>query len=183
MPTARACLPGGRPARIPEELHEDLSVPLNCELNGVPRQVGADPASPLLYALRNELDCKGARFGCGVGNCGACTVIVDGRALQSCTTPVWAIESRVITTAEGLAADPIGRVVQQAFLLEQAAQCGYCINGMLLSITALLHRTPQPDASEIIETLNHHLCRCGTHVRILRAVRRAIGMLADASPA
>lgn len=146
-------------------------------VNGSPRQVPADPNTPLLYLLRNDLDCKGTRFGCGTGNCGACTVILEGHAVQSCTTPLWSVGSHQVTTVEGLAQDAVGTLVREAFLKEQAAQCGYCINGIMMTVTALLNRTSQPSQDEIVEALNHHLCRCGTHVRILRAVQRAIRMI------
>lgn len=147
-------------------------------VNGSPRQVQADPNTPLLYLLRNDLECKGTRFGCGTGNCGACTVILDGHAVQSCTTPLWSVENHQVTTVENLAQDAVGVLVREAFLQEQAAQCGYCINGIMMSVTALLNRTSQPRQYEIVAALNQHLCRCGTHVRILRAVQRAIRMIA-----
>jgi nicotinate dehydrogenase subunit A len=131
----------------------------------------------LLYLLRNDLDCKGTRFGCGTGDCGACTVLLDGRAVQSCTTPLWSLTGQQVTTVEGLAHDPVGVLVREAFLQEQAAQCGYCINGIIISVTALLHRNATPGRIEVMEALNRHLCRCGTHVRILRAVQRAIRMI------
>lgn len=156
-------------------MHETVEV----SVNGSTRQLQADPNTPLLYLLRNELDCKGTRFGCGAGNCGACTVIIDGHAVQSCDTPLRAVEGHPVVTVESLAQDPIGAHVLQAFLHEQAAQCGYCINGIMMSITALLNHTPQPTQDEIISALNRHLCRCGTHVRILRAVQRAIGTIAQ----
>ena len=146
-------------------------------VNGSPRQVQADPNTPLLYLLRNDLDCKGTRFGCGTGNCGACTVLLDGHAVQSCTTPLWSVENHSVITVEGLAQDGVGALVREAFLQEQAAQCGYCINGIMMSVTALLHRTSQPSQDAIVEALNMHLCRCGTHVRILRAVQRTIRMI------
>lgn len=148
-------------------------------VNGRTHEVRADPDAPLLYLLRNDLDFKGSRFGCGTGNCGACTVMVDGHAVQSCTTPLWSVSGQEIWTLEGLTTDPVGAVVREAFLEEQAAQCGYCINGIIVSVTALLKRTALPGQAEITEALNRHLCRCGTHVRILRAVQRAIRLIEE----
>ncbi|MEI7530948.1 MAG: 2Fe-2S iron-sulfur cluster-binding protein [Betaproteobacteria bacterium] len=146
-------------------------------LNGLLKQVNAPSNTPLLYVLRNDLDHKGTRFGCGSGNCGACTAIVDGHAVQTCDVPLWSAENKEIITAEGLSQDPIGKLLQDEFIAEQAAQCGYCINGILMSVTALLKKTSQPSHEELYETLNRHLCRCGTHVRIIRAVNNAITKL------
>ncbi len=151
-------------------------------VNGRTHEVRADPDAPLLYVLRNNLDFKGSRFGCGNGDCGACTVMIDGHAVQSCTTPLWSVlanSGQEILTVEGLAADPIGALVREAFLEEQAAQCGYCINGIIISATALLKRIAQPSQAEILAALDRHLCRCGTHVRILRAIQRAIRLMAQ----
>ncbi len=146
-------------------------------VNGRARQVQVDPATPLLYVLRNDLEQKGTRFGCGTGACGACTVLVDGHALQSCDVTIEAVAGRTVLTTEGLADDPVGAMVRQAFIAEQAAQCGYCINGILLSVTALLTRDTTPGREQINEALNRHLCRCGTHVRILRAVHHAMALI------
>ena len=151
-------------------------------VNGRTHEVRADPDAPLLYVLRNNLDFKGSRFGCGNGDCGACTVMIDGHAVQSCTTPLWSVlanSGQEILTVEGLAADPIGALVREAFLEEQAAQCGYCINGIIISATALLKRIAQPSQAEILAALDRHLCRCGTPVRILRAIQRAIRLMAQ----
>ena len=148
-------------------------------VNGVEREVRAEPATPLLYILRNDLQLKGTRFGCGEGHCGACTVLVDGKPLQSCDTPLWSAAGHEITTVEGLARDGAPHPVQQAFLDEQAAQCGYCINGIMMSAVALLERNPDPGEAEIAAALDRNLCRCGTHVRILRAVGRAARMLRE----
>ena len=152
---------------------------LKLRVNGVEREVRADPATPLLYILRNDLQLKGTRFGCGEGHCGACTVLVDGKPLQSCDTPLWSAAGHEITTVEGLARDGAPHPVQQAFLDEQAAQCGYCINGIMMSAVALLERNPDPGEAEIAAALDRNLCRCGTHVRILRAVGRAARMLRE----
>ena len=145
-------------------------------VNGVEREVSAEADTPLLYILRNDLKLKGTRFGCGEGNCGACTVLLDGRAVQSCDTPLWSAPGHDITTIEGLAgtgpADAL-HPIQQAFLDEQAAQCGYCINGIMMSARALLDANPDPDDAAIAAALERNLCRCGTHVRVLRAIKRA----------
>jgi aerobic-type carbon monoxide dehydrogenase small subunit (CoxS/CutS family) len=143
-------------------------------VNGRAREVAAEPNTPLLYVLRNDLDLKGTRFGCGAGHCGACTVLVDGNAVQSCDTPLWSATGREITTIEGLGTAERPHPLQQAFLGEQAAQCGYCVNGIIMSAAALLKKTPRPTDAEIAAALDRNLCRCGTHVRILRAIRRAV---------
>jgi nicotinate dehydrogenase subunit A len=132
-----------------------------------------DPDMPLLYALRNDLELHGPRFGCGLGQCGACTVIIDGEAVRSCQLPVSAVGDGKITTLEGLGTPEAPHPVQQAFIDEQAVQCGYCINGMIMQATALLGKNKSPSESEIKDALAENLCRCGTHVRIVRAVKRA----------
>jgi nicotinate dehydrogenase subunit A len=142
-------------------------------VNGRALEVAAEPNTPLLYVLRNDLGLKGTRFGCGAGHCGACTVLVDGNAVQSCDTPLWSASGREITTIEGLGSAEQPHPLQQAFLGEQAAQCGYCVNGIIMSAAALLKKTPRPSDAEIAAALDRNLCRCGTHVRILRAIRRA----------
>jgi nicotinate dehydrogenase subunit A len=152
------------------------------ELNGAQVSVDAPGDTPLLYGLRDNLRHKGTRFGCGAGQCGACTVIVDGRALQSCDTPLWSVAGRRVVTAEGLPADRVGAAVREAFIELQAAQCGFCINGVMLSVTALLSREPRPSREAIAAALERNLCRCGTHVRILRAIERAVRRLAGATP-
>lgn len=140
-------------------------------VNGAERPVEAAPATPLVYVLRNDLGLKGTRLGCGTGHCGACTVLLDGNAVQSCDTPLWSASRREITTIEGLAA--ARHPLVSAFVEEQAMQCGYCINGIVMSAAALLGRNPDPDDAAIAAALDRNLCRCGTHVRILRAIRRA----------
>lgn len=140
-------------------------------VNGSERQVEAAPATPLVYVLRNDLGLKGTRLGCGTGHCGACTVLLDGNAVQSCDTPLWSAGGREITTIEGLAA--ARHPLVSAFVEEQAMQCGYCINGIVMSAAALLGRNPDPDDAAIAAALDRNLCRCGTHVRVLRAIRRA----------
>jgi nicotinate dehydrogenase subunit A len=154
-------------------------------VNGAEREVRAEPSTPLLYILRNDLGLKGTRFGCGEGHCGACTVLLDGKPLQSCDTPLWSAVGKEITTVEGLSRGGTQfsaqfhdmHPIQQAFLDEQAAQCGYCINGIMMSAKALLDRNPDPSEAQIAAALERNLCRCGTHVRILRAIARAARML------
>jgi len=147
------------------------------KVNGADREVAAEPNTPLVYLLRNDLDLKGTRFGCGSGHCGACTVLVDGNAVQSCDTPLWSAAGREITTIEGLGSIEHPHPLQQAFLDEQAAQCGYCINGIMMSAAALLRKNRDPGDAEIATALERNLCRCGTHARILRAIRRAAAAL------
>ncbi len=142
-------------------------------VNGETRRVAAEPDTPLLYVLRNDLGLKGTRFGCGVGACGACTVQIDGRAVASCDTPLWAALDHDVLTIEGIGSVEQPHPLQRAFLDMQAAQCGYCINGIIMRCKALLEEDEAPDEGRILEALDKHLCRCGTHVRILRAVRRA----------
>jgi nicotinate dehydrogenase subunit A len=146
-------------------------------VNGVACSLASEGDTPLLYGLRDELKLKGTRFGCGAGHCGACTVTVDGRAVQACDTPLWSVAGRKVATAEGLDADPVGRVVREAFIEHQAAQCGFCSDGILMSTTALLHQIRKPDRAAINRALERNLCRCGTHVRILRAIDLAIARL------
>ncbi|SDI45783.1 nicotinate dehydrogenase subunit A [Bradyrhizobium sp. Rc2d] len=142
-------------------------------INGESRSIKASPDTPLLYVLRDELALNAAKFGCGLGQCGACTVIVDGKAIFSCVTPVMLLEGRAITTLEGLRSPDAPGPMQRAFLAEQAAQCGYCIPGMMMRAQALLNRDPHAADEAIKAELQPHLCRCGTHMRILRAIRRA----------
>jgi nicotinate dehydrogenase subunit A len=132
-----------------------------------------DPNMPLLYALRNDLGLRGPRFGCGLGQCGACTVHMDGNAVRSCITALSLVGDRSIVTLEGLGTPEKPHPMQQAFIDEQAVQCGYCINGMIMEAAAFLAKTKNPSDSQIREALASNLCRCGTHLRILRAVKRA----------
>jgi nicotinate dehydrogenase subunit A len=134
-----------------------------------------DPDTPLLYVLRNELGLHGPRFGCGLGQCGACTVHLDGAAVRSCVTPLSSVTGRIVTL-EGLGTDAAPHPVQQAFIDEQAVQCGYCINGMIMQSAAFLARNPKPSEQEIKAELANNLCRCSTHLRIVRAVMRAAGV-------
>ena len=146
---------------------------ITLEVNGRLHSVDADPATPLLYVLRDDLALNGAKFGCGLGQCGACTVMVDGRAVLSCLVPVSAVQQRPVKTVEGLGTAQNPGPLQRAFAEEQAAQCGYCIAGMIMRAQALLERNPAPSDAEIRRAMATNLCRCGTHMRILRAVRRA----------
>lgn len=134
-----------------------------------------DPRMPLLYALRGDLGLQGPRFGCGLGQCGACTVIVDGEAVRSCITPVGEVAGKRILTLEGLGTEAKPHPLQKAFIDEQAVQCGYCVNGMIMQAKAFLDRNPKPTEAQIREALGNNLCRCGTHLRMLRAVKRAAG--------
>jgi nicotinate dehydrogenase subunit A len=135
--------------------------------------VSAEPETPLLYVLRNDLKLKGARFGCGLGQCGACTVLVDGKPVQSCDFPLSAAAGKGVLTIEGLSRNGTPHPLQQAFIAEQAAQCGYCVTGIIMTAKALLDTNPHPSDTEIRAALKGNLCRCGTHQRILRAIRRA----------
>jgi len=137
------------------------------------REVTVEAATPLLYVLRNDLELNGAKFGCGLSQCGACTVLVDGVATRSCVTPVGQVTRANITTIEGLAVNGKLHALQQAFIDEQAAQCGYCINGMIMTAKELLDRTPKPTEADVRSAVAGNLCRCGTHNRIVRAVLRA----------
>ena len=162
-----------------------MATSISLTVNGESRVLQADdPAMPLLYALRNDVELHGPRFGCGLGQCGACTVHVDGHATRSCMLPISAVGSKKVVTLEGLGtAQGPGKPaklhpLQQAFVDEQAVQCGYCINGMIMQAAALLAVNRKPTDDQIREALAHNLCRCGTHTRILRAVRRASDQMA-----
>jgi len=152
-----------------------MSERFSLRVNGGTREIAAQPDTPLVYILRNDLKLKGTRLGCGAGHCGACTVLLDGNAVQSCDTPLWSAVNHEITTIEGLGSAAAPHPLQRAFLDEQAAQCGYCINGIMMSAAALLKRKPKPTDAEIVAALDRNLCRCGSHVRVLRAIRRAAG--------
>ena len=146
-------------------------------VNGQAHQVEADPSTPLLYVLRDELGLNGAKYGCGLGQCGACTVLVDGKAVFSCVLPIAALGGRAVRTVEGLGTVEAPGPLQRAFLEEQAAQCGYCIAGMIARAQALLEANPAPTEAQIRTHMQPNLCRCGTHMRILRAVKRAAGLM------
>jgi nicotinate dehydrogenase subunit A len=151
---------------------------IELKVNGRSHSVSADPDTPLLYVLRDDLQLNAAKFGCGLGQCGSCTVLVDGAPTLSCITPIMLLEGRQITTLEGLGSLEDPGPLQRAFIEEQAAQCGYCIPGMMMRAQALLERNPHASDAEIRTHLEPNLCRCGTHMRILRAVRRAATLMA-----
>ena len=150
-----------------------MAEPLQLQVNGETLTVSATPDTPLLYVLRNDARLNGPKFGCGLGQCGACTVLLDGVATRSCITPLSAVGKAKVVTLEGLGTLARPHPLQQAFIDEQAAQCGYCTNGMIMTAKALLDSNPRPAAQEIKQALSNNLCRCGTHLRIVRAVRRA----------
>ena len=149
-------------------------------VNGSIHDVSAAPDTALLYVLRNDLELNGPKFGCGLGECGACTVLIDGVAARSCVIPVSGCVEREIVTLEGLGSRDHPDPVQDAFIREQAAQCGYCLNGMIMTTKALLMRTPHPSETEILQALRYNLCRCGAHIEIMRAVMRAAGRVVEA---
>ena len=146
---------------------------MRLNVNGQVHEVDADPRTPLLYVLREDLQLNAAKFGCGLGQCGACTVLVDGEAVFSCVTPIVLLENKQVVTLEGIGSIDNPAPIQRAFMAEQAAQCGYCIPGMMMRAQALLQKNPRAGDAEIRAALQPNLCRCGTHMRILRAVRRA----------
>jgi len=146
---------------------------VSLKVNGAVRSVPAEPDTPLLYVLRNDLELNGAKFGCGMAQCGACTVLIDGKAVRSCVTPLDSVANSEITTLEGLGTIEKPHPLQRAFIEEQAAQCGYCINGMIMTAKALLDRNPKPTEHDVRQALAANLCRCGTHNRIVRAILRA----------
>jgi nicotinate dehydrogenase subunit A len=156
---------------------------MTLKVNGHDRRIEADPDTPLLYVLRDELELNAAKFGCGLGQCGSCTVIVDGEAVLSCVTPLLLLEGKQVTTLEGLGSLEAPAPIQRAFMEEQAAQCGYCIAGMMMRAQALLRKNLRPTDEQIRAELEPNLCRCGTHMRILRAVHGAAALMqmADAS--
>jgi nicotinate dehydrogenase subunit A len=157
-------------------------VALMLNINGETHEVTADPQTPLLYVLRNDLQLNGAKFGCGLGQCGACTVVVDGEPVFSCVTPILLLKGRKIVTVEGLGTIEQPGPMQQAFIEKQAAQCGYCIPGMMMRAYALLLKTPDASVERIRTALEPNLCRCGTHMRIIAAVRRAGELMRGTQP-
>lgn len=146
---------------------------IKLNVNGTEHSVTAEADTPLIYILRNDLNLMGTRFGCGLGQCGACNVLIDGNNVASCDTPLWAVTGKRITTIEGLGTPEHLHPLQQAFVEEQAAQCGYCVNGIIISAKALLDRNPDPGEDDIQRALDRNLCRCGTHNRFIRAIQRA----------
>ena len=151
-----------------------MAIPIALTVNGNAVDIAVDDeAMPLLYALRNDLNLHGPRFGCGLGQCGACTVHVEGKAVRSCITPIASVRGKSITTLEGLGTDSRPHPLQVAFVDEQAVQCGYCINGMIMQAADFLKTNPKPSEEEIRAALANNICRCGTHTRIIAAVKRA----------
>lgn len=146
---------------------------ISLNVNGKSRTINVDPSTPLLYALRNDLGLNGPKFGCGLSQCGACTVLLDGSTARSCSIPASAARNRSITTLEGLGTVEHPHYLQAAFIEEQAAQCGYCMNGMVMTAKVLLDKNPNPSDADIRKALNNNLCRCGSHLRVLRAIKRA----------
>jgi nicotinate dehydrogenase subunit A len=146
---------------------------ISLNVNGKSRVVETDPRTPLLYVLRNDLELNGPRFGCGLSQCGACTVLMDDKAVRSCSIPVSAVRNQSITTLEGLGSVDHPHRLQKAFVAEQAGQCGYCMNGMIMTAKVLLDKNPNPTDREIKQVLNGNLCRCGSHLRVIRAIKRA----------
>jgi nicotinate dehydrogenase subunit A len=159
----------------PDNAAEIVAERFHLIVNGAERAIEADADAPLLYILRNDLGLKGTRFGCGSGQCGACFVLIDGHAAPACDAPLWSVAGKRITTVEGLASPGALHPLQEAFLAEQAAQCGYCTSGILISAAALLERNSAPSESEVRAALDRNLCRCGSHNRVVRAVLRAAG--------
>lgn len=152
------------------------TIDITLRINGADTRITAEPETPLLYILRNDLQLNGPKYGCGLGECGACAVLVDDHAARSCTVPVGALAGKSVVTLEGLGSKDAPHPVQTAFIENQAAQCGYCLNGMIIAVVALLKRNPSPDEDAIRNALRHHLCRCGTHMEILAAARSAAVM-------
>jgi nicotinate dehydrogenase subunit A len=155
-----------------------MAEPVRLTVNGAAHEVRAPADTPLLYVLRNDLGLKGTRFGCGSGECGACFVLIDGRAVPACDTPLWSAAGKTVTTVEGLADGDTPHALQRAFIAEQAGQCGYCLSGILMAAAALLRANPRPTEAEIRLALDRNLCRCGAHNRIVRAIQRAAAELA-----
>ncbi len=149
---------------------------IRLSVNGQQRDVVADPDVPLLYVLRNDLGLTGTKFGCGLGQCGACTVLVGGQAVRSCLLPVQAVAGQMVTTIEGLGSPERPHPLQAAFIEEQAAQCGYCTAGIIMAAKAFLDQTPRPTEVQLLQALAGNLCRCGTHLRVIRAVMRTAAM-------
>ena len=181
---ARLCTNGSlrsAPEGASTENDEMMPTKVRLQVNGEIHEIGAAPETPLLYALRNDLGLNGPKYGCGLGECGACTVLIDGKAARACVIPIEGCAGREIVTLEGLGSREHPDPVQQAFITEQAAQCGYCLNGMIMTTKALMMRNPEPTEAEALEALRYNLCRCGAHVEILRAVMRAAGRTAEVS--
>jgi nicotinate dehydrogenase subunit A len=145
---------------------------ISLKVNGKSRAVETDPSTPLLYVLRDNLELHGPRFGCGLGQCGACTVLMDGNSVRSCMIPASSAQNKNIVTLEGLGSVAHPHAIQAAFVEEQAAQCGFCMNGMVMGAKVLLDKNPHPTVEEIKKSLNSYICRCGAHLRVIRAIQR-----------
>lgn len=154
-------------------MHEPGETEVAFTVNGAPARIRASGATPLIYVLRNDLGLNGPKFGCGLGECGACSVLVDGKIARSCVVALSGVAGREVTTLEGLGTRRQPGIVQTAFIEEQAAQCGYCLNGMIVTAHALLSRAPDTTEMQIAQGMRHNLCRCGAHVEIMRAIERA----------
>jgi nicotinate dehydrogenase subunit A len=163
----------GRQSVTNDNKKQETGMAITVSVNGKPRTTNAAPATPLLYVLRNDFELNAAKYGCGAAQCGACTVLVDDKPVRSCVTPLSTVGKANVTTLEGLGTQDKLHALQKAFIDEQAAQCGYCIPGMIMSAKALLDANPKPTDADIIEALSGNLCRCGTHNRIVRAIKRA----------
>jgi nicotinate dehydrogenase subunit A len=164
----------------PQPLSRSLNYNVNLSVNGVQQVLSLPAETSLLHLLRNDLELNSPKYGCGLGECGACTVLVDGMAARACVIPAAGVAGREITTLEGLGSTGNLHPVQQAFIDEQAAQCGYCLSGMIMMTASLLARTPNPDDLQIRQALSGNLCRCGTHLEIIKAVHRAAELMAQA---
>jgi nicotinate dehydrogenase subunit A len=167
-------------AVVPLEATGMTTAPIRLTVNGRIHEIGASADTALLYVLRNDLELNGPKYGCGLGECGTCTVLIDGLAARSCVIPISGCANRDVVTLEGLGSRLDPDPVQEAFIAEQAAQCGYCLNGMIMTTKALLMRNPHPTEAEAVEALRYNLCRCGAHVEIIRAVMRAATVAAEA---
>jgi nicotinate dehydrogenase subunit A len=157
-----------------------MQTKVRLKVNGTAHELDTAPDTPLLYVLRNDLALDGPKYGCGLGECGTCTVLIDGKAARACVIPIEGCVGRDIVTLEGLGSREHPDPMQQAFITEQGAQCGYCLNGMIMTTKALLNINPHPSETEIAQALQYNLCRCGAHVEIMRAALRAAGQLAEA---
>ena len=174
-------IPSGDTGLARPGLHHLNPTPLLLHVNGRVESLAVDGAVPLLTVLRNDLGLNGPKYGCGLGECGACMVLIDGRAARSCALPLAGVAGREVTTLEGLGSAAAPHPVQQAFVAAQAAQCGYCLNGMVIATVSLLRRLSQPTEAQVRAALSHNLCRCGSHIEILAAVRLAAESLAAAN--
>ena len=175
MGSAMIPMVGSLPCAVVDVMRD----PVKINVNGADHWVVAEPNTPLLYILRNDLKLMGTRYGCGLGQCGSCSVIIEGRKASSCDTPLWAAVGKRVTTIEGLGTSEQLHPLQTAIIDEQAAQCGYCVNGIIISAKVLLDGNPDPTEDEIRQALDGNLCRCGTHNRLVRAIQRVATQIKD----